>query len=44
MRVMQTAEGKSPDVPAHTDTPRSETVQEKKVNDALKVCQGTHEQ
>ena len=37
---MQTAEGKSPDVPAYTDTPRPETGQEKKVNDALKkVCQ-----
>jgi hypothetical protein len=40
---MQTAEGKSPDVPAHTDTPRPKTVQEKNVNDALKVCQA-HEQ
>jgi len=40
---MQTAEGKSPDVPAHPDRPRPETVQENKVNDALKVCQA-HEQ
>jgi hypothetical protein len=31
---MQTAEGKSPDVTAHSDTPKPETVQEKKVNDA----------
>jgi hypothetical protein len=43
LRIMQTAEGKSPDVPAHPDTPRPETVHEKKVNDALKVCQA-HEQ